>query len=112
MSKATFVFSDGNRPSIPLKDIHVRNLRILSRYPRFRQEIQGIALSIAGQDIHNGTLRPALEELERWELISRTNPGVARTKGYQYTITPLGLKALQEFDHVEQEMANLPPQFA
>lgn len=112
MSKTTLLFSDGKSPDIPLKSIHIRTLRILSIYPRFRQEIQSIALTMAGQDIHNGTLRPSLEELERWALIARTNPGVPRANGYQYRITHLGLNALEEFDKVEQEMANMPPEFA
>jgi DNA-binding PadR family transcriptional regulator len=102
---------DGNNPPLPMKYIHLRILRILSNYPRYRQDIQAIALSMAGHDIHNGTLCPSLQELERWKLVCRNNPDAPRTSGYQYSITSEGLNALKEFDAAEKQMALAPPAF-
>lgn len=111
MSNAHFSYCRAEKPPVFMQYTHIRILRIVSIYPRYIQEIKSIAMSKAEHDIHNGILNPKLKELERWGLVLRNNPNVPRSSGYQYSITPDGLEALQVFDEVEKQMALAPSVF-
>lgn len=106
MSNPHFSYTfDENKAPIPMSYNHIRVLRILSCYPRYREQIRSIAMTLAGHEIHTGTLTPVLKKLEQWKFIFRTNPNVSRSAGYQFCITDDGLRALKAFDSVEEQMA-------
>lgn len=110
MSNPHFNYTfDENEAPIPMKYNHLRVLRILSFHPRYREQIRSIAMTLAGHEIHTGTLTPVLEKLESWNFIMRTNPNVSRSAGYQFQITDQGLRALNAFDLVEKQMALIGP---
>lgn len=100
----SYIFDENEAP-IPMSYNHIRVLRILSHYPRYREKIVSIAMTLAGHHIHTGTLTPVLKKLEKWNFIVRTNPNVSRSAGYQFCITDEGLRALEAFDSVEEQMA-------
>lgn len=106
MSNPYFSYTfDKNKAPLPMSCHHIRILRVLSYYPRYREQIRSIVSFLAGSDIHTGTLTPALTTLEEWDFILRTNPNVSRSAGYRFRITDAGLQALRAFDLNEEKMA-------